>query len=93
MGNDNNKILSSIFSVLVSGHHASCLESAAGSTLAQILVPERPSCGQQLSLALASKEELNQALAEVLKLLGLGLVEAEKRAMICWFLSGKNTTE
>jgi hypothetical protein len=61
--------------VLVSGHHASCLESAAGSTVAQILVPERPSCGQQLSLAWASKEELNQALAEVLKLLGLGLVE------------------
>jgi hypothetical protein len=28
-----------------------------------------------LSLAWASKEELNQALAEVLKLLGLGLVE------------------
>ena len=42
MANDNNKILSSIFSVLVSGHHASCLESAAGSTVAQILVPERP---------------------------------------------------
>lgn len=32
-------------------------------------------CGQQLSLALAGKEKLNQALAEVLKLLGLGLVE------------------
>jgi hypothetical protein len=42
MANDNNKTLSSIFSVLVSGHHASCLESAAESTVAQILVPERP---------------------------------------------------